>query len=229
MAKLRAIGIFALLLVLVVTWEAVTRPPSWQKSAIATQERDTKVPPLNDQPQKASGDNESQPPKKQRAEEVAPSLKSASQLRTEARKLIYKSEAERAQMLVEQKTSGATIYMLGVTRPTPEQVKALRVAMGRMRRELSSSETDKEEFDKWLSTMIDRDDPFGTQGDKIIMIFVPDKPDVALTGMIYPTDDFKKEAAWLNARPARIQKESATGFYQNDDGELERFAELIVK
>lgn len=61
------------------------------------------------------------------------------------------------------------------------------------------------------------------------MIFVPDNPDVSLTGMIYPTDNFEKEAAWLNARPARIQKESATGFYQNDDGELERFAELIVK
>jgi hypothetical protein len=61
------------------------------------------------------------------------------------------------------------------------------------------------------------------------MIFVPDKHDVALTGMIYPTDNFEKEAAWLNARPARIQRESATTFFQNDNRQMERFAELIVK
>jgi len=159
----------------------------------------------------------------------AESIRTIGGIRKAASDLLYLSEASRSAMLFQQKRSKAHIYMLSVLPPSTDEVRLLRKRLGELQNEAKSLGRDREEFDAWLTKKIDRDDPFGIEGKKIIMIFVPDNPKASLTGMTYAASDFNAELEWIKSNPSKIQKDNSIYFSPDESGDLERFKALIVK
>ncbi len=94
------------------------------------------------------------------------STRKIGELRKLTSDLLYSSEASRSVMLFEQKNLKAHIYMLGVRPPTNEEEKSLRKRLGELQEEAKSLGREREEFDAWLTTIINRDDSFGIEGKK---------------------------------------------------------------
>ncbi|MEY4246261.1 MAG: hypothetical protein RLZZ245_3846 [Verrucomicrobiota bacterium] len=156
--------------------------------------------------------------------------KALADFRTEASNFFYQSEANRSTMLFEEKKASTTLYMLAVRKPSSDEISDLRAKIKKLQDDAKTvSESAYQEFDRWVGVKLDRDDPFGIEGNKIIMIFIPDDPSVPMSGMTYPVNDFDSELAWIKSNPSKIQKENATFYSQDGRGDLERFRSLIVK
>lgn len=138
------------------------------------------------------------------------------------------SELNRVFLLAEKKNDFGVITMLGVNRPSAEQVKRLRGVFADAKKQVASNQLN--EFDQWFTEVEKKYDPFGISGEKIIVISIPDDPVKRLGGMTYMTDNFESEVKNFNAG----DKVNLTGrglkvFGPNEAGDLDRFKKLIQK
>lgn len=162
-------------------------------------------------------------------------------LRKEALAAFYAAEGARTKLLLEKKTNFGTTYLLGVRKPTKIETEVLRDKIASWQNQFKITEgpvdirqkmsigEERLEFDKWMTTTIDRDDPFGVEGKKIILIVVPDDPGISLKGFTYPTDDFDAEVEKMNGESGSVSPLGLKKFTVDENGELDRFSAFIVK
>lgn len=131
-------------------------------------------------------------------------------------------------MLIEAKRGTNYCYLLGATPPSPEEIASLRKAIATLKSQ--ASKEDAEKFDDYLNKMIDRYDPFGTEGKKAIYILIPeDHQNKAISGMTFPIDDFDavKKAFDPNVPVAKLPYTNVKPYIRDDTKILSRFQSLI--
>jgi hypothetical protein len=134
-------------------------------------------------------------------------------------------EATRARLIAEKDVVGARCYYLDVMPPSLEEIEVMRQAISEVLGNVDDSK--KQEMDEWVGWMIERYDPFGTSGRKIMGIRIPTDSGKPISGWTYPTADPKNELQLLlkgdMEAPADMQ------FYVSSDNETsERFSALLV-
>ena len=141
--------------------------------------------------------------------------------------LFNRSEASRSRLLLETRRKNAISYLLGIEKPSVDEINSIRKQLGVIQEEAKRAPSEYEEFDQWIGAKIREYDPFGVNGKKIAMIWIPDDPNTSMTAIIGNTENFEEEIYKLNNNKGDIEFRNMSAYGQRDTGHLERFKAMI--
>lgn len=165
---------------------------------------------------------------RQRSANAPVAERSIVDIRKDIIEVLNASEFTRVFLLAEKKNEFGVTTMLGVNKPSVEEVKKLRGVFAAAKEQVASNQLDQ--FNEWFTEVERKYDPFGISGEKIIVISIPDDSEKRLSGMSYVTDNFQGEVEKFNAgNKVNFTGKGLKVFGPNEAGDLDRFKKLIVK
>ena len=134
-------------------------------------------------------------------------------------------EAARMALLSEKRKGTVNMFLLGVTPPSPDEVKEIRRLIADLQR--ACSKEDLEQWDTDVRDILNEYDAFGEKGNKVIAMRVLDGKDDNLEAVVFVDADFDKTKQDFESRSTV----SGTGHiysYPPDRDTLKRFAAMMT-
>lgn len=164
--------------------------------------------------------------RKDRKSEGGSTKRAVSILRAELVDALNDKEAKRSRLLLEKEGGAAISYLVGVEPPSAEEVKEIRQIVSNLQKESADRGEETEEFDKWIGKKIDEYDAFGTKGQRVIIIRIPEDANARMSAVGYPSSDFDTEVSRLDAG-GKFNVEGLTIYFTDPAENLPRFKALI--
>lgn len=137
--------------------------------------------------------------------------------------LLTRHEAARSTLLLTAKRDGRTSYLIGIPKPTPDEVKAIRAEIADLQRQVPAEY--KQKLDQMLQELIKSYDPFGVDGQRCVLIHVPDQAGGRVHGMSFSSDDFVSDVKMVTS--GNLSVRDARHFVRGDGLIPERFNALL--
>ena len=140
-----------------------------------------------------------------------------------ANDLLTRHEAARSSLLLTTTRNDETSYLIGIPKPTPDEVKAIRAEMADLQRQVPPEY--KQKLDQMLQELIKTYDPFGVDGQRCVLIRVPDQDGGRVHGMSFSSDDFESDVKMVSS--GNLSVRDARLFVRGDGLIPERFSALL--